>query len=119
MASKGKRLVRKYRIEGEGVNVLEASIYYDLGGINYFSYKNEPRGYWFALQPFEDKDGWRSFVAYSGVKTCVLPCERQSAKRYAEAKGMLDALIERHLPDFLDMNGIALLDGGAYAEYER
>lgn len=40
---------RTYKVEGQGVNRLDASITYALGGVNYFTYKNEPRGYYFSL----------------------------------------------------------------------
>lgn len=114
-----KRYIRKFHIEGKNVNTLEADIYYSLGGYNYFTYKAEPRGYWFSLQPFEDGNGVRCFTAFSGVKTCVLPCDRQSKKRYEQAKGMMDELLELHLADFMESNGFTMLDGGAYTESER
>ena len=113
-----KRYTRTYKVEGEGVNRLDAEVYYDLGGMNYFTGRVESRGYWFSLQPYESDGICRSFVAFSGVKTCVLPCGRQSAKRFEEAKGMLDALIDEHMAAFCAENALTLV-GDGYEESER
>jgi len=113
-----KNYTRTYKVEGKGVNRLDASISYSLGGVNYFTYKDEPRGYWFSLQPWEKEGPWRKFAAFSGVKMCILPCSRQSAKRFEEAKGMLDALIDEHMAAFCAENALTLL-GDGYEESER
>jgi hypothetical protein len=52
------------------------------------------------------------------VKKCVLPCGRQSAKRFEEAKGMLDALIDEHMAAFCEENALTLM-GMEYEESER
>lgn len=109
---------RTYKAEGKGVNRLDVSITYALGGINYFTYKNEPRGYYFSIQPWESDGVWRKFTAFSGVKMCALPCNRQSKKRYEEAKGMIDDLAAEYLAEFCEKNGIELL-GNEYTENER
>jgi len=113
-----KSYTRTYKVEGKGVNRLDASITYALGGMNYFTYRDEPRGYYFSLQPWESDGVWRKFAAFSGVKKCVLPCGRQSAKRFEEAKGMLDALIDEHMAAFCEENALTLM-GMEYEESER
>lgn len=110
-----KSYTRTYKVEGKGVNRLDASITYALGGVNYFTYKNEPRGYYFSLQPWESDGVWRKFVAFSGVKKCVLPCNRQSKKRFEEAKAMLGSLIDEHMEEFCAENALTLVS----AEYEE
>lgn len=106
----GKHIVDKdIKANGRGVNVIEASIYYSLGGINYFTCRNEPRGYYFSLTPCEKGGGWRRYTAFSGVKTCVLECSRQSKKREQEAAAMLDGLIAHYLGWFCEENGIELV----------
>lgn len=97
------------KANGKGVNVIEASIYYSLGGFNYFTYEDEPRGYYFSLVPCEKGGGWRSYTAFSGVKTCVLECGRQSKKREQEAAAMFDSLIEKHLERFCEKRGLELV----------
>lgn len=109
---------RTFKVKSNKANVVEASIYYSLGGMNYFTYKVEPRGYYFSLTPYEIRDGWRSFIAFSGAKMCVLECGRQSKKRYAEAKALMDSLVNEYLEQFCESNSIELL-GTDYTESER
>lgn len=108
---------RTYKAEGKGINTVEVKVYYSLGGMNYFTYKNEPRGYYFSITPILVENGWRSYNVFSGQKTCVLECARQSRKRYEEAKSLLDSLEERYLDDFCAENGIVLF--GDYIEREQ
>ena len=39
------------KIDGETYNTLEMRVYYKKGGMNYFTYKTEPRGIYFSLSP--------------------------------------------------------------------
>ncbi len=109
---------REYRAKGDGVNVVEVRVYYALGGYNYFTYRNEPRGYYFSLSPYEVKDGWRSYTAFSGVKECILECSRQSRSRFEKAKAMATELIDERLQRFCEENGIELVSD-EYFESER
>ena len=98
-----------HSIDGSStVNTVEAEIYYSLGGVNYFTYKQEPRGYWFSLTPFTDNGTSRSYTSFSGVKTCVLPVSRKSQKKAAEAGAKFEDLIDKYLDKFLEKNGLAL-----------
>jgi hypothetical protein len=97
---------RTYKAKGDGCNVVECSIYYSKGGMNWATGREEARGYWFSIQPFEVSGICRSFRAFSGTKTLVLPCERQSKKRYEAAKAQLDDLIQEYLERFCEENGI-------------
>jgi hypothetical protein len=98
-----------HSIDGSStVNTVEAEIYYSLGGMNYFTYKNDPRGYYFSLTPFTDNGISRSYTAFSGVKTCILPVCRKSQKKAAEAKTQFEGLIDKYLDAFLAKNGLAL-----------
>lgn len=98
-----------HSIDGSStVNTVEAEIHYSLGGVNYFTYKQEPRGYYFSLTPFTDNGGSRTYTAFSGVKTCVLPVSRKSQKKAAEAETRFDSLIDKYLDPFLKKNGLAL-----------
>ena len=53
--------------------------YYSTGGMNYATYKNEPRGYYFSITPLEYKDGFIITTAFSGIKAFI-----QEAKRFSE-----------------------------------
>lgn len=85
-------------------NFLKCELYYDLGGMNYFTYKNEPRGYYVSVTPVERKagDGYvsESTVAFSGIKYNVLQVNRKSKKAAASAlemyEGIKQAIIDKH-----------------------
>lgn len=78
---------------------LKCELYYDLGGINYFTYANEPRGYYVSVTPVKRDGILESFVAFEGYKQIVQPCSRKSKKQQeiAESKytEIRDMLIER------------------------
>lgn len=108
---------RYYKAEGKDINRVEVSIYYDKGGMNYWYGKPEQRGYYFSIGA--DKRTVRNGIetiefsfgqAMKGVKDCILPCERQSKKRYEEAKSQMDGLIDRYLMQWCERNGITITD---------
>lgn len=104
-----KKTYTVHSIDGSStVNTVAAEIYYSLGGANYFTYKQEPRGYYFSLTPFTDNGIFHSYIAFSGVKTCILPVCRKSQKKAAEAKTQFEGLIDKYLDAFLAKNGLAL-----------
>lgn len=107
-------MTRTYDAKGVGINKLDVEIHYMLGGMNYFLGQAEPRGYYFSITPYEEDGVWRTYRAFSGSKTCVLPCERQSKKRFEKACSMLDDLVATYLPSWLERNGITI--GDEYTE---
>ena len=75
----------------EGFTHIHVRTNYSLGGINYFTYKNEARGYWLHITPVtkENKYDCRmiSFVSSKpGIKTLLKEVTRKSAKAEAEAE---------------------------------
>lgn len=77
---------------------LKIQVYYNKGGLNYFNYKNEERGYYLSVCPVqvERKDNGiciESYTAFSGVKKLVLPVKRQSDKKYNEAVQLAESHI--------------------------
>lgn len=66
-------------------DLLEVKVGYELGGTNWFSGKPTSRGYYVSVQPVRIEDGFRVFMAFSGVKALVT-----EAKRYSD-KGLLEA----------------------------
>lgn len=84
------------------VTHLKLEVYYSLGGMNYWNYKNESRGYYASVTPVEVdcSRGYRmeGYVCFSGVKQLVKPVQRKSTKAEQEAeklaKPVLDMLIE-------------------------
>ncbi len=71
------------------VNAVEVDVFYSKGGLNYFSYKTEPRGYYASVMPVkvEKGDGDRfSSVAFMmmdprGRKFLLEPAARLNGKR--------------------------------------
>jgi len=64
---------------------IKVEVYYSLGGLNYFNYRPEPRGFYLSVQPItiEKSHGvtWESFVGFSGVKHFIVPCAKYSPKK--------------------------------------
>jgi len=62
-------------------------VYYNKGGMNYFSGRTEERGYYLSVSPVErDERGIiECYTAFSGVKTLILPVKRQSDKAYQQS----------------------------------
>ncbi|MGF7535264.1 hypothetical protein AAGG74_16550 [Bacillus mexicanus] len=80
--------VMKQYIERNG-QTLKVGVYYDLGGCNPFTYKNEMRGYYISVIPVERKikDGYTSekSKAYSGIKKLLVEVKRKSKKAETQA----------------------------------
>jgi hypothetical protein len=68
---------------------LKIEVRYNKGGMNYFTSRNEERGYYLSVTPVERTkgDGYttESYVGFSGVKKLILPVARQSEKQYQAA----------------------------------
>ena len=83
---------------------IKCEVYYSKGGVNYFTYKNEARGYYMSVTPVERKNGFESFIAFTGCKTCILPVARQSKKQADIAKGkfltMYKGFLATALPEY-------------------
>lgn len=69
---------------------VKVEVYYNLGGINYFTYEVEPRGYYLSVSPVErvNRGGYimESCAAFSGYKTLLKEVKRKSKKAEAEAE---------------------------------
>jgi predicted metallo-beta-lactamase superfamily hydrolase len=76
----------------EGTNYeLKTVTYYHLGGMNYFTSRVEPRGYYLSVTPVQvDRraDGIvvESFSAFSGIKQLLIECKRKSVKTEEQAE---------------------------------
>jgi len=56
--------------------ILEVEVYYDEGGMSYFTGSVNKRGYYLAVQPVKLDGGFRSITAFSGTKALVPPAFR-------------------------------------------
>ena len=66
-------------------NRIRLSVAYNLGGVNCFTYKNEPRGYYLHATPEYAHGYVRQYMLGAGVKHFLLEVPRQSKKRAMEA----------------------------------
>lgn len=87
---------------------LKCELYYDLGGMNYFTGKREGRGYYALVVPVERSRGMESFVAFSGIKQLVKSVSRKSAKAEAEAETISGDVFNRLIEYVLDKNGLEI-----------
>lgn len=71
---------------------LKIEVYYNLGGFNCFTYRNEQRGYYLSVTPVkrENRNGctMEQFTAFTGIKQLVKPVNRKSTKAEAEAEAI-------------------------------
>lgn len=73
--------------------VLRADVYYDQGGISYFSGCSRKRGYYLSITPVKVEGAFTSVTAFSG--TCDL---LEEVSRYAERRLQEHAQRVRNLP---------------------
>lgn len=93
---------------------LKVYTYYSLGGYSYWTGENNARGYYLAVQPVErsTRDGVRmeGFVAFSGIKKCILPVSRKS-KKAEEKADQIAPDFEKDLIDYVcRKNGLVLAE---------
>lgn len=104
-------------------NTLRVEVYYNKGGMNWATMCDEGRGYYFSMTPvrIEDHGNYKteSFAVLSGRKKLILPVNRQSQKRFEQAKAMTDDLMDEYCAAFLADNGLELPDGADYEEVTR
>ena len=106
MANASGRVKVEY-LKAKGENqYIKVELYYALGGINYFTYKNEPRGYYLSVSPVERRPCYggmmESYTAFSGVKTLVEPCARKGKGAEARALAQYDEQKAKLLAGFAD-----------------
>lgn len=73
---------------------LKAEVYYNLGGQNFFTGREERRGYYISISPVVKSDNFESYAAFTGLKVCILEVKRKSQKKFEEAKSKFTDTIE-------------------------
>ncbi|MAD75951.1 MAG: hypothetical protein CML20_14385 [Rheinheimera sp.] len=81
-----RRLIEQLEVTGNPtVNTIEIELYYNAGGMNYFNYKVEKRGYYVSVTPYKiSQDGHfktKEYSAFSGIKTLVEEASRFGKKK--------------------------------------
>lgn len=89
---------RYIKANGHKVNYLECEVYYSLGGINYFTYETEKRGYYLRVCPVDKSENMIGFVAFSGIKKLLVEVARKNKKAEEQA----EALVKDHLENLVN-----------------
>ena len=91
---------------------VKVETYYSLGGMNYFTYKVEPRGYYLSITPVErvDHGGYitESCAALSGYKMLLKEVKRKSKKAEMEAEQIAADGMQRIINRVLMEQGLEL-----------
>ncbi len=67
--------------EFPGSTHLDVSVYYSLGGMNYFSGRGEERGFYLSVTPVKKEHGMVSYEMFTGIKMFIHPANRFSEKQ--------------------------------------
>lgn len=97
--------IKKYYLpikNNVSVNNLKIEIYYDKGGYNYFTYRQERRGYYVSVTPVERINHGAYYsekmVAFTGYKQLVKEVARKSNKAAQEAlqqsENVINAIVD-------------------------
>ena len=83
-----------------GDKLFKISVSYNKGGMNYFNYKQEARGYYVHVTPgvnMAAKNGFisESIMMFGGFKICLCTVKRASAKTEAAVVAQVASEIER------------------------
>ena len=108
--------MKKYlelKANGQNATHLKCEVYYSLGGMNYFTYKKEPRGYYASVTPVERKSYgngmmMEGYMAFTGTKMLLKEVSRKSAKAEAEAEKIAEDAFNRLIEYVLNENGLEL-----------
>lgn len=80
-----KTIATKYFKTNKDKTFLKVEIYYDIGGMNYFTSGHKARGYYLSARPVEKERNFESFVAFTGYYSLLLGVAKQSKKGETEA----------------------------------
>lgn len=98
---------------GQEVNNLKVELYYHKGGYNYFTYKNEKRGYYLSISPVYRRESTpgitlESYCAFSGIKVLLLEVQRKSNKAEAEAEAICQAEKQKYIDYIIEKYDLTL-----------
>lgn len=85
---------------------IEIKVSYSKGGINWFTHKTEPRGYWLHVTPIVVNGPIVTYTAFSGYKHLV-----DETKRYS-VKGLTTAIAKDETQKWIDTIIPILKDDG-------
>ena len=93
-------------------NFLRIDMDYSKGGYNYFTYKQESRGYYLHISPVyrENRNGYtmESYAAFSGIKVLLSEVTRKSNKAESEALKIFETVKDKYINYILDKYNLTL-----------
>ena len=92
----------------QDTNAIEIEVYYDKGGMNLFTYKDEARGYYLSVRPVLRADGCITYTSFSGRKLLLKEVKRKSANAEAEAEEIAKSKLEQLMAYVCNRNGITV-----------
>lgn len=69
---------------------IEVKLYYDLGGMNYFTGNAERRGYYLSVTPYGSNGSSKVYTAFTGTKILLLEVKRKGKKAQEQAMKRVD-----------------------------
>jgi hypothetical protein len=98
-----KRLLLSFPTLESSFTHVDVEIYYNKGGMNYFTGSVERRGYYLSIQPLTKYNNGYSYTAFTGVKQLIREAGRFSSKVLAEfiidydmMNTMIEHIVEKH-----------------------
>ena len=87
---------------------LRAVVRYNLGGMNFYNYKMEERGYYLSVYPVEVGKNFEMSGFPGGVKKFVLPVTRKSASAESKAERIAEEEMKDLVEHVLKATGLEL-----------
>lgn len=89
-------------------NVLEVTVYYDIGGYNYFTSTPKKRGYYLSVSPLTVSGNMVSYQGFSGTYMLLNEVKRQSKKGEEEALKLLPQFKQKLIDYICNKHGITV-----------
>ena len=89
-------------------NVLEVTVYYDIGGYNYFTSTPKKRGYYLSVSPLSVSGNLVSYQGFSGTYMLLNEVKRQSKKGEADALKLLQENKQKLIDYVCNKHGITV-----------
>lgn len=92
-------------------NTIEIKLYYDLGGLSYFTSETKPRGLYLSISPLTVSDKWTEYIAFSGKGGCVKQLNRKSEAKGQKVAMLIKEEVAKEMADaFQEGNDIKVLE---------
>jgi len=112
---KDRKLVRIYKNKEASDEYIEVNLFYEIGGMNYFTGKTIKRGYYIDAMPVQrDETGmWKEYKLFSGIMDMVAEAKRFSVSTFQSLVASVDmGIYDSHINELLDLtarkNGLKL-----------